>query len=180
MTNDVIMRVYPEVSEELKRCLFNSSILLDLLSLFRRKREQHFERYPFASHEIAWEIGILELRYRLMKYRWHYQRRAFRRACREVGVIIHMIEDFYRCSNVFDLSPDDAAEVLNRLIALDEYPQLEGEPLVIASKSLLQLFGLQQDGYTYQQAAHRNPSSEQLDQIAAGVKRFFDHYGIIV
>ncbi len=180
VTKEIIQAVYPEIDQDVMSCIVRSSLLNELRELFRRRRELHFDRIPYGDHESTWDIGILEIRYRLMRYRWNYNRRKFRRACRQVGILINMIEDFFCHSNAFDLPEYAQEETVSSLIRLGPYPSFEGCSLMFTSYTFFQRMRRRDDGYSHSRTLGSYPSGQELDIIAQTTKQFFSHYGIIV
>ncbi len=180
MTREIIEAVYPDIDHDVRACLERSSMLVHFREVICRRRELHFDRIPYAGHESAWDIGMLEMRYRLMRYRWHYARKKYRKACREVGILIHMIEDFFCHSNTFDLPEKARDEVVRSLVRLDGYPKLEDVSLMFSSYALFQRLLHRDDGYSHSRTLGSYPTEREMDLIASTMKEFFNHYGIIV
>ncbi len=180
MTSQVIESVYPEINRDLKSCLTRFSTLVGIREFFWRRRELHFDRIPYASHQSTWDIGVLEIRYRLMKYRWFYKRGRIRRACREIGILILMLEEFFCHTNIFDLPQGAKDKVTYALIRLEPYPQMDDASLMFTSYSPFQGLLRRDDGYSHSRTIRRYPSEQELQLIALTVKKLFSHYGIIV
>ena len=180
LTMQIIDSVFPDIEEVIRNCLIRASIAVDIRECIRRRREIHFYRIPYAVHETAWDIGMLEMRYRLMRYRWQYKRGKVKTSCKEVGLLIHMIENFFCHSNVFDLPEPMKQSSVTSMISLGEYPRFNGASLMFVSYGFLHRFRMRDDGYTHRKTRNSFPNEPDIEEISEAVQRFFWHYGIIV
>jgi len=180
LTVKIIDTVYPDIDRVVRNTLIRAGISIELKNFFVHRRDLYFERIPYAPHESAWEIGILELRYRLMRYTWFYKRGYILRACKEAGMLIHMIENLTCHSNLLSLPEEAAEQVIQSLISLSSYPHMEETQLQFASRDALQIFGFRHDGFIHKKTCGWFPDDNEIQFIAGVVGRFFKHYGIIV
>ena len=176
LTLQVLDEVFPDLTPALRVWMVRGNLSTDWLGYIIYRRTAHFDRIPFASHESAWELSILEVRYHVMRCRWYHTRNAERRACWEAGRVLHIIQDFFCHSNFFDLPGSSQQRISQALLGLEAYPELPGIPLQITSWGLLQCIGFKQDGFTHKDHHHDCPRPAELRMVAENKRKFSKTY----
>jgi len=164
--------IYPQLSEKLMKRIVHADVMADAWSFLRYRRELHFDRIPFASHESAWEASILALKYHIMLYRWHMSCGEEKKGCRELGYVMHIVQDFFSHSNVQDLAPQQQSYCIDQLVALSEKP----EPVRITSFSAMNVFGCGLDAFSHKHCSSDRPSRQLLSLTARALALFLKKY----
>ncbi len=179
LTLQLLDEVFRDVKPALRIWVVRGNLSADWKSWIWYRRAAHFDRIPFASHESAWEISILEIRYHVMRCRWYQTRGAVRRACWEAGRVLHILQDFFCHSNFFDLPGSSQYQIAQAMLNLEGYPQVPGVPLKITSWGLLQLFGFKQDGFIHRDYNHDRPGPAELRMVSEHLVKFSKTYLIL-
>lgn len=168
--------IYPSLSREMRGMIIHADLMVDYQAFFRYRRELHFDRIPFASHESAWDASILAMRYHVMSYRWNMSCGRVEKSCKELGVIMHIIQDFFSHSNAADLPPQQQEFCIDQLLAMGEWPSM----LWLTSFGVLNLFGSRLDDFSHKEHHMDSPDKHILSLTSRTLALFLKRYPLEV
>lgn len=106
MTRDALKEVLPELGKRDVRRILRGNLFVTYCSYVRYRREFHVLRIPFSPHADAWEMGLLAVQEREARIARASKNSRRRRLLREVGALLHTVQDFFSHTNYYTLGPE--------------------------------------------------------------------------
>jgi len=133
LTREAVTHELPELFAREVRMIVRGNAAVDHQVLFRYRREYHVDRIPFAPHADAWEMGQLAIAERQARIRQYAAIGRKRKAYRQIGALLHTVQDLFSHSNFRQLDAEQREECVSALV--DRKPIPEG--FAICSYSLV-------------------------------------------
>ncbi|MCK5157243.1 MAG: hypothetical protein KAQ69_12510 [Spirochaetales bacterium] len=115
ITREAVRQELPELFKRELRMIEHGNTAVNYRSWLRYKRQYHVDRIPFSPHADAWEIGQMVLKERWLRIAQAMSAKKRRRAYKQIGALLHTVQDFFSHTNYHFMNTDEQAGFINSL-----------------------------------------------------------------